>query len=331
MADHNQQSTKLEEMIRGYTSNEVVLSPGYTEAEIDPSTLPPNKARLLGALGTRNIFLRRCSHCGSDTPGMPRLITVFWTGYRYEWAHDPIMPESYCCDSNKVAVAAIESLRATYANRVCDEVTAELMRDRVKGLVSESMIGDSWKERTFANFRISDRNRTAHDLCLAYAESFVKATAKRGRGIVLLGSVGTGKTHLAAAMTMRLLEQGVAVVWVNFVEMMGALSRRGGLEDYIDKLSGADILVIDDFGKEYNDSDEQEGIRIRQGLYRIVNNRAERKKPIIVTMNDTFDSLLKEKRMDPAVIDRLLGMCRDKDGKWNHVAKMDWNSERTGR
>lgn len=334
MIDTMSEETRLREAIQGYGNNEMVLSDGYSTLSVDPATLPPHKASLLSALGKQNISVTTCKSCGSDTPGMLRPVEVRWNGDRYVWRDNPMASIEYCCDSNRSVVAALEEKRNAYANRVCDEASAEVRQQRMASLISLSMLGERWQDRTFANFRINDKNRRSYEMCRAYAESFRRmysvGSPQQGRGLALIGPAGTGKTHLAAATTMQCLEYGVAVVFANFVEMMNLLTRRGKERDeYVDKLCYADLLVIDDLGKEFNTSDAHEGIRIRQGLYLVVNTRYERKRPIIATMNDTSETL--KKKLDPAVVDRLLEGWWSKEGRWNHIVKMDWSSERTGR
>ena len=54
----------------------------------------------------------------------------------------------------------------------------------------------------FENFEVNDENRDAYDFALEYAENFDEMVAN-GNNLVFVGSNGTGKTHLAAALCRR--------------------------------------------------------------------------------------------------------------------------------
>lgn len=324
----------MDEMRR--VGNELVSgSDGYERMVVDPASLPHEKARLLSIAGAADTFgVRICRHCRSESPGFPRLVDVTWDGDAMRWRYEVLTPERYCCERNRETLADIEDRRARFADELCDKISREIRQDRMKGLLANSLLGERWQERRFDTFIINDRNHNAHRMCHAYASRFKELYAagcpQQGRGLALVGSAGTGKTHLAAAMTMHLLEYGVAVIFVNFVDMLWVLTNRNtDTNAYIEKLCDADVLVIDDLGKDHTPMETQEGARIRQGIYRIINTRYERKKPIIATTNETTESL--KQKLDGAMVDRLLEMWWSKAGQWNHIIKMNWESERTGK
>lgn len=170
-------------------------------------------------------------------------------------------------------------------------------KDRAEKLLKESNLGRRFKGRTFETFNVNDKNKTAYNTCLNFADNFDK---NDGNGIILAGSVGTGKTHLAGAIVHRVIEKfGIPVKLITAIELFGKL--RDFENDTMKEFKESSLLVIDDLGKEkitdWN----------REKLFEIINSRYEDYQPTIITTN------LKPKEMQDlfgdAVFSRLCEMC----------------------
>ena len=142
-----------------------------------------------------------------------------------------------------------------------------------------------------------------------HIKHFAKEFPKNdGSGLILVGSAGTGKTHLAAAISNYLVKElYVPVCFWNYSEALDHIRRSfrdnsGNAEDIIQKMIDSPLLVLDDLGKEKRSEwgDEQ--------MYRIINNRYIDKKPIVITSNFDIEQLLD--MLDQSVISRLFGTCR---------------------
>ena len=77
------------------------------------------------------------------------------------------------------------------------------------------------------------------------------------RSVVLYGKYGTGKSHLACALLMNLLDRGEACRFVAVADLMDDLKARFGgegeqSEAYFDRISREHVLVLDDVGAEQN-------------------------------------------------------------------------------
>jgi DNA replication protein DnaC len=128
--------------------------------------------------------------------------------------------------------------------------------------------------------------------------------ARRKETLVFSGPSGTGKSHLAGALSRHAIDQGMRVRW-NTLETLGDLLTQakvdGTVTRTIAKICQADIVVIDDIGDLPIDSTQAEA------FYRIIDCAYERRS-IILTSNtrpDKFDTLM-PKSMATAAVDRLM-------------------------
>jgi DNA replication protein DnaC len=102
--------------------------------------------------------------------------------------------------------------------------------------------------------------------------------------VLLVGNVGSGKTHAAVAAGRMAHDQGKTVMFVPVVELLDQL-RPDGDPKVLDRALAADVLILDDVGLEK--PSDWTGER----LYAIVNRRWLEQRPTIVTSNLTPDEL----------------------------------------
>ena len=78
-------------------------------------------------------------------------------------------------------------------------------------------------------------------------------SAETGESLVLAGNIGTGKTHLAAALLTGAIRSGQQGLYRSVPSLMNRLRSFGPKGDYQDVLNAAvrcDVLVLDDLGAE---------------------------------------------------------------------------------
>lgn len=116
--------------------------------------------------------------------------------------------------------------------------------------------------------------------CEEYADSF---EAGEGKGLLLCGKSGLGKTFLMNCVAQRVLERGYSVVVISAYKLIEAMRRfqfgDDGLEQVQDLLS-CDLLCIDDLGSE----PMLRGVTV-SSLYHIINERRNANRAIVVTTN----------------------------------------------
>lgn len=148
------------------------------------------------------------------------------------------------------------------------------------------------------------KNPQASQMCKNYVQHFNDMKEKH-EGLLLYGSVGTGKTFLAVAIANALLDKGIPCCVTNFSRLANALlALKEGKQEYLDSLGNYDLLVIDDLGVERNTD------YMTEQIFCIIDSRERSGKPLIVTTNLTPMEL-----KHPAdtgkerIYSRLLGMC----------------------
>ena len=124
-----------------------------------------------------------------------------------------------------------------------------------------------------------------------YAEEFDHDS----ESLMLFGNAGLGKTHAALAIAGIVLEKDLDVIYVSspdFFSKLEALhfgSDPGGEEEtLLQTAAGADLLILDDLGTEFNSS------FFLSTLYSLLNNRLGAHLPTIVTTNITDGALLEK-------------------------------------
>ena len=128
---------------------------------------------------------------------------------------------------------------------------------------------------------------------------------EQGRGVILYGTTGTGKTYLAAATANALIDKGYKVIFTSMSRIERTLqSSWGDRQEYINLLSRVPLVVIDDLGAERDTSYMDEII------YSVIDARYTAGLPLIATTNLSLAELTKPAKLkEQRVYGRLLEMC----------------------
>ena len=195
------------------------------------------------------------------------------------------------CDCEKAIEYQAAELAALEEKRHAEseELDRARKRERIERLIGNSGIGKRFQQRTFENFKCTrEEQKTCFEVAKKYAENFEEYLSN-GTGLVLFGSTGTGKTHLAAAIALQLLSNGVPVVFKTSIDLFSDIRRTYDSEasesKMIDTYNTTDLLIIDDLGKEKITTWSA------SILFAIINARYERMLPTIITTNLGYDDL----------------------------------------
>lgn len=171
---------------------------------------------------------------------------------------------------------------------------------QVEKLKRDSNLGKRFQSRTFETW---DKSRfpKAYELCFKYARNFERMN-EYGRGIVLIGNAGTGKTHLASAIANSLMNELIPVKFGTFINLLDNLKKAFRTDkDVVASLTEIPVLIIDDLGKEkYTEW-------ASQILFQVIDQRYNSELPTIITTNLSVEEM--KERFGEPITSRLMEMC----------------------
>lgn len=256
--------------------------------------------------GLRSYTISSRSTSGSDVPepvpcpycGKLRYWTAGVIGNRRWWFSQP---DDCGCEGEKAAKAALAE----------KQKQEEREKSRLR-LLRGSGMGQKMQDMTFNGLTINSENKAIVALCERYANAGYKKTYPNG--IMLTGSFGVGKTHLAAAIANRRMERGEPVVCQTQSEILQSIRStyggNGDEESAVRRYQLVSLLIIDDMGKEQA-TEWAAGV-----MFRIIDWRYSNMRPVVITTNYDAKGLIK--RLTPpggdsitaqAIVDRLDEMC----------------------
>ena len=128
---------------------------------------------------------------------------------------------------------------------------------------------------------------------------------KSGKGLLLFGTVGTGKTYAAACIANALIDKGYPVLMTNFARIANTVSGMWeGKQEYYDSLNRFPLLILDDLATERKTEYMQEIV------FNVIDARYRAGLPLIVTTNLTSEELKHPADVSyQRTFSRLLEMC----------------------
>lgn len=195
---------------------------------------------------------------------------------------------------------------------------AEVAQRRLEKLLGYACLPPRFAGKTFDTYRAeTDQQRKYLDKCQEYARTFPEHY-KSGDGLMLLGSPGTGKTHLAVATLNEIIHtHRAAGLYTTAARMFRRIKDTyGNAEETesqaIEAFTKPALLVLDEIGVSFGSDAEL------NYLFDIMNERYEQCMPTIVVSNVQPGEL--GQWMGDRVVDRLRECCK--------LMIFDWESAR---
>lgn len=173
------------------------------------------------------------------------------------------------------------------------------------GRYEHTGLGERYRHATLENFEQYAGNTDAYNA----TKQFISALDRNiiaGRGLLFTGPVGTGKSHLIAALVNTALRWGHTTIVERVPKLLLAVratyNNNGNEFRIMRSLAAADLLVLDDAGSEKKSQWSE------PTLYTIIDERYNNNKSLCITTNLTLDQL--QQKVGPRAMDRILEMCQ---------------------
>ena len=187
-----------------------------------------------------------------------------------------------------------------------EERLAREKSDRIKRLFKHSGLPQRFARCSFENWEERPGTEKAFAAAYRYAQN-LEQNIRDGRGLIIFGPCGNGKSHLAAAITSKAFSAGKSVI---FERVPKLLSRIRSTYDHnsdvtesqlLSTLGQVELLVLNDAGAEkWTQWTEPM-------LYNIIDERYSWERSLVITTNAKLSEL--KDQVGPRAMDRLLEMC----------------------
>lgn len=125
-------------------------------------------------------------------------------------------------------------------------------------------------------------------ICRSFVDHF-EEMRDEGRGLLLFGKSGVGKSYFAAAIANALMEEREVVCkFRDFTQIANEIMRpenRDSRDEYVDELAHYPLLILDDFSAERDTS------YMNEVVFSVLDARAKSKLPLVVTTNLTQEEM----------------------------------------
>ena len=243
--------------------------------------------------------LKKCEYCGRE-------LTPIGLNYLYaNFSPDNIEYERCTCKEAQEYWRKKDEQDYEVAKR-------KHFRDVINNIYKQNYIGKKFQNLNFENFNSNSEN----ELAIAIAKDYVNKniTSVNTNGLIIMGESGVGKTHLAASIANRLIENDKIVLMGRLTTLLDMIKETfkdntKSENELIELYSNVDLIIIDDLGTEKISNWALEK------LYTIIENRNENRLPIIITTRFDKQGLIErfsqsqDEQLVDAIISKLYQMC----------------------
>ena len=242
---------------------------------------------------------KRCEFCGKELQPI---------GFDYLYVNiseDSIEYKRCDCSKSKEYWKEID-------NKEYEQQKRKRIRNIINTIYKQNYIGRKFQEMNLENFYFDSNNKYVLDVVNDYINK--NKDTMKSDSLIIMGKSDAGKTHLAAAIANKLIENNKIVLMERLTNLLDRIretyeNNTKSENELIEIYSNADMLIIDDLGTEKISNWALEK------LYTIIQNRYENGLPIIITTRFNKQGLIerfsysKDPDLVDAIISKLYQMC----------------------
>lgn len=161
----------------------------------------------------------------------------------------------------------------------------------------------------------NELTKTAKNKAINYIKNFDSIKLKNENGFGMFGQPGAGKSHIIIAVGAALLNTGIQVVYMPYLEAIRQLKANANDDEYylnlLCRYQKAKVLIIDDLFKDKVKKGQLVGQLTEtdiKHIYPILNYRYINKMPTLISSECTPEMLVE---LDEAIAGRILERCGD--------------------
>lgn len=185
-------------------------------------------------------------------------------------------------------------------------------REVINKIYKQNYIGKKFQNLNFENFNSNSENELAITIAKDYVNKNIRSS--NANGLIIMGESGVGKTHLAASIANKLIENDKIVLMGRLTILLDMIKETfkdstKSENELIELYSNVDMIIIDDLGTEKISNWALEK------LYTIIENRNENRLPIMITTRFDKQGLIErfsqsqDEQLVDAIISKLYQMC----------------------
>ena len=240
-------------------------------------------ARMIWAARPKRAEILRTIGAPQETIRTPQGLLQAAQAAETKRAHDAACAACHECRYNGAAFRD-ERFRNPLLSCIpsCAKYKTQQAQKRITRLMGDGGVGERFRSRSFATFRATPATKPAVDLCRRFCAA-IKRDPKVP-GLLLKGSYGTGKTHLAVSILRETAEVGIPGMFVVVPDLIAKMlasfeAKDGKAGALVETAKSVPLLVLDDLGAENPKP------WVVELVYVLINHRYEHMLPTIITTN----------------------------------------------
>jgi len=187
-----------------------------------------------------------------------------------------------------------------YLSKLCESEIARRYEVRIRNWTKEARLP---RGKSFSTLAMDELPKATQKKVIGLRDN--TQWALQADNVLLIGPSGVGKSHIASALGLHLIEQGIRVKWfpaTSLVQLLQQAKRDLDLITVMSRLDKYRVLIIDDIGYVKKTDSET------HVLFEFIAHRYE-SGGLIITSNQPFshwDQIFPDTLMTVAAIDRII-------------------------